>query len=100
MVNGPSVMAGYHHDLESTAKVLQSGWLKTGDLGYFTEKGLFITGRAKDLIIIRGKNYSAEDLERVAEKVEGVRASGVVAFATYDEARATDAVIIVCETRL
>jgi acyl-CoA synthetase (AMP-forming)/AMP-acid ligase II len=100
VVRGPSVMQGYYRDSRATNAVLRGDWLWTGDLGYFTERGLFITGRAKDLIIVRGKNFYAEDLERTVERIEGVRPSGVVAFGLYDEQRASDLVVMVCETRL
>ncbi len=95
---GPSVMDGYFHDPERTAEVLLDGWLWTGDLGYFVDGYLYVTGRAKDLIIIRGRNYYAEDLERHAEQVTGVRAGSVVAFGVYDEDKACDVVVMVCET--
>nr|NIP58539.1 fatty acyl-AMP ligase [Gemmatimonadota bacterium]NIR78923.1 fatty acyl-AMP ligase [Gemmatimonadota bacterium]NIT87560.1 fatty acyl-AMP ligase [Gemmatimonadota bacterium]NIU31426.1 fatty acyl-AMP ligase [Gemmatimonadota bacterium]NIV60400.1 fatty acyl-AMP ligase [Gemmatimonadota bacterium] len=49
-LRGPSVMSGYFSNDEATAEVLsEDGWLETGDLGYLTDKGLFITGRSKDL---------------------------------------------------
>ncbi len=97
---GPSVMEGYFQDPEKTAEVLLDGWLWTGDLGYFVDGWLHITGRAKDLIIIRGRNYYAEDLEVQAEQVTGVRIGSVVAFGVYDEEKAQDVVVVVCETRL
>jgi acyl-CoA synthetase (AMP-forming)/AMP-acid ligase II len=100
LIRGPSLMQGYYQDLEATSAVLREGWLWTGDLGYQTKDGLFITGRAKDLIIVRGKNFYAEDLERVAERIEGVLKSGVAAFGVYDEERATDITVVVCETKL
>jgi len=78
---------------------MRDGWLWTGDLGFFAEGELFVTGRAKDLIILRGRNIYAEDLERVAERVEGVRPGGSYAFAIYDEAQASDRVIMVVESR-
>jgi acyl-CoA synthetase (AMP-forming)/AMP-acid ligase II len=100
LVKGPSVMLGYFKDEAATAAVLQNGWLWTGDLGFFAAGGLFIAGRAKDLIILGGKNHYAEDLERVAEHVEGVRPGGAVAFGVYDEERARDVLVLICETRV
>ncbi len=99
ITSGPSVMLGYFKDPVKSREILREGWLWTGDLGYLSEGGVYITGRAKDLIIARGKNYYAEDIERVAETVEGLRPGGVVAFAIYDEAAARDAVVCVCETK-
>jgi len=98
MVKGPSVMQGYFDDPKSTRAVLQDGWLWTGDLGFFEGGGLYVAGRAKDLIIIGGKNHYAEDVERVAEHVEGVRPGGAAAFGVYDEERARDILVIVCES--
>ena len=101
IARGPSIMQGYFQDPKATAGVLRGGWLWTGDLGFFDEDGrLYVTGRAKDLIIIRGKNYYAEDLERVIEKLEGVRGGGAVCFALYDEEKATDLVVAICETKV
>jgi acyl-CoA synthetase (AMP-forming)/AMP-acid ligase II len=100
VARGPSLMNGYYRDEEATLKVLREGRLWTGDLGYFADGELYITGRAKDLIIVRGRNHYAEDLERVAERVDGVRAGGVAAFGVYDEEKAADLVVMVCETRV
>jgi acyl-CoA synthetase (AMP-forming)/AMP-acid ligase II len=100
VVRGPSVMQGYFGDAQATAEALRGGWLWTGDLGYFADGDLYITGRAKDLIIVRGKNHYAEDLERVAERVPGVRAGATCAFAVYDDELATDRIVIVCETKI
>ncbi len=96
---GPSVMEGYFRDAEATAAVMQEGWLWTGDLGYFADGRLYVTGRVKDLIIIRGRNFYAEDLELQAERVRGIRAGCAVAFGVYDETRAADVVVLVCETK-
>lgn len=100
VVSGPSLMDGYFRDREATDKVLRDGMLWTGDLGYFADGELFVTGRAKDLIIVRGRNHYAEDLERVAERVDGVRPGGAVAFGVYDAEKATDLVVVVCETKV
>ncbi|MBL9039545.1 MAG: fatty acyl-AMP ligase [Archangium sp.] len=100
VTRGPSVMKGYFRDQAATDKVLRDGCLWTGDLGFVDTGELFIAGRAKDLIIVRGKNFYAEDLEHVVERIDGTRGGGVVAFSVYDEEKANDLVVLVCETTL
>ncbi|MCU1271300.1 MAG: AMP-dependent synthetase and ligase [Acidobacteriaceae bacterium] len=65
LIRGPIVMKGYWNRRDATAEVLKDGWLHTGDLGYFDERGnLFITGRKKDVIILaNGKNVYPEEIE-------------------------------------
>ncbi len=100
LVKGPSVMKGYFQDPEATERILRSGWLWTGDLGFHDAGELFIAGRSKDMLILRGKNYYAEDLERIVERVDGARPGGVVAFGVYDEAKAADLSVMVVETKI
>ena len=100
VVRGPSIMKGYYRSPEETARVLHDGWLWTGDLGFFEGGSLFVTGRAKDLIIVRGRNHYPEDIERVAERVEGVRAGATAGFAVYDEEKAVDLAVLVVETKV
>lgn len=80
-VRGTSVMTGYFNDPETTAAVLSSdGWLNTGDLGYQANGQVVITGRQKDLIIIKGRNIWPQDLEYVAERQDEVRPGDASAF--------------------
>ncbi|HEX3555740.1 MAG TPA: fatty acyl-AMP ligase [Thermoanaerobaculia bacterium] len=84
-IQGPSLMDGYLGDPEATASVLRDGWLDTGDLGflYGCEGGeLYLTGRARDVVILRGRNYAPEEIERAVEGVPGVRA-GCAAAASW-----------------
>jgi acyl-CoA synthetase (AMP-forming)/AMP-acid ligase II len=99
-VTGPSVMAGYLNDAEATSRVIWGGALRTGDLGYVAGGELYIAGRKKHMLIVRGRNYYAEAIEGVVERVDGVRRGNAVAFGAYDERRATDLLHIVVETRL
>jgi fatty-acyl-CoA synthase len=81
-LRGPSVMSGYFEMPEETRAVLdEQGWLNTGDIGYLTDGVLTITGRQKDLIIIRGRNIWPQDIEHLAETQPEVRLDGSVAFA-------------------
>ncbi|OYX33084.1 MAG: acyl-CoA synthetase [Caulobacterales bacterium 32-69-10] len=79
---GPSLMQAYFDQPEETAQVLSAdGWLDTGDLGYMTEGQLVITGRAKDLIIVNGRNIWPQDLEWTAEaEAPNLRAGDVAVF--------------------
>ncbi|MEM8959923.1 MAG: fatty acyl-AMP ligase [Acidobacteriota bacterium] len=70
-VSGPSVFAGYWNDPEATAESLRDGWLHTGDLGFLHDGELYLTGRLKDLLIIRGHNVMPHELEWLAESVVG-----------------------------
>ncbi|MBI5185355.1 MAG: non-ribosomal peptide synthetase [Nitrospinae bacterium] len=64
-------MAGYYDNPVSTQDAFCGEWLRTGDLGFMREGRLCVTGRAKDIIFISGRNFYAHDLENVAQKVEG-----------------------------
>jgi long-chain acyl-CoA synthetase len=65
ILRGAIVMKGYWDRPDATADVLKDGWLYTGDLGYFDQRGnLFITGRRKEVIILaNGKNIYPEEIE-------------------------------------
>ncbi len=72
LIKGDNVTPGYYNNSEATRKTITpDGWLKTGDLGFFINDQLVITGRAKDIIFVNGQNYYPHDLERVAEELEG-----------------------------
>jgi fatty-acyl-CoA synthase len=85
--SGPSLMKSYFGEPAETAKTLSAdGWLDTGDLGYTLDGQIVITGRAKDLIIVNGRNVWPQDLEWTAEKeVEGLRAGDVAVFSVNND---------------
>ncbi|MDD2058576.1 AMP-binding protein [Pseudomonas sp. GD03860] len=83
--SGDSVARGYWRNRQASARafVCREGrtWLRTGDLGFLREGRLFVTGRLKDMIIVRGQNIYPQDLERAVEyNVEGARKGRVSAF--------------------
>ncbi|MEN3976658.1 fatty acyl-AMP ligase [Emcibacter sp. SYSU 3D8] len=80
-VRGPSVMSGYFNDPEGTRNVLdEAGWLDTGDMGYMVGRSLYIVGRAKDLIILNGRNHWPQDIEWTVEQIEGLRSGDSAAI--------------------
>jgi fatty-acyl-CoA synthase len=95
VVRGPSVTAGYFQDPELTGQTfkplpeepLENGqgvpWLHTGDLGYTAGGGLFVCGRLKDIIIVRGRNYYPSDIEWAVAQLPSVRRGNVVAFGVF-----------------
>lgn len=96
MFRGPSLMREYFNGREETARVLtDDGWLDTGDLGFFLDGSLVVTGRSKDLILANGRNIWPQDLEWLVEhEVEGVRSGDVAAF-SVDEAEAENIILLV-----
>src|SRR5690606_1295497 len=78
-IKGPQVMKGYYNKPEETLKVLEDGWLKTGDLGYMTDEGYVkIVDRKKDMIIVSGFNVYPNEIEEVIVKHPKVLEAGVV----------------------
>jgi acyl-CoA synthetase (AMP-forming)/AMP-acid ligase II len=98
LVQSPGVMQGYYRDPDATARVLRDGWLHTGDLGYLDADGyLFITGRMKDMIIVRGQNVVPSDIEEAADHVPGIRYSAAVGIES--ERTGTQRLHVVAEVR-
>ena len=97
---GPSSFKGYFRRPDVTAEVQRAdGWVDTGDLGYIGEGELFITGRAKDLIIKGGRNYYPHEFEAAAASVSGIRQGCIAAFSVPDPSSGTERIVVVAETR-
>ena len=92
---GPSVTAGYHDNPVATLESFRNGWLYTGDLGYLVDGNLYVCGRIKDLIIIRGANFYPQDIERSVADVPGLRRDNVVAFSVIEQGE--EALVIAAE---
>lgn len=93
---GPSVAGGYFHDPEATSRTFTNDWLLTGDLGYRAGDQLYVTGRLKDLLVIRGRNTDPQQVEWVVEQIDGVRSGNVVAFTRPGQD--TEELVVVFET--
>ncbi|MDP9033248.1 MAG: fatty acyl-AMP ligase [Myxococcota bacterium] len=102
LVRGPSISPGYFEEPELTAETFRAlpgvpgdPWLWTGDLGYLSEQRLFVCGRVKDIIIVRGRNYYPSDIEWAISELPGIRRGNVVAFgADFD---GEEQLVVCCE---
>ncbi|GAB3760470.1 hypothetical protein GCM10028796_09150 [Ramlibacter monticola] len=88
-VSGPSVAVGYWNQPQVNREIFQAQladsplrYLRTGDTGYVRNGCLHITGRIKDIVIIQGRNYHAEDIEWSLANLKGLRAGCAAAFST------------------
>jgi fatty-acyl-CoA synthase len=77
-VTGASLMTGYLD--RSPSEGFAGQWIHTGDVGFLFDGELYVTGRAKDVLIVMGNNYYPEDFEWAAGRVAGVRPGRAVAF--------------------
>jgi len=92
---GPQVMKGYWNNPAETAKVIQDGWLKTGDVGHQDAKGYFtITDRKKDMILVSGFNVYPNEIESVVASHPGVLECGVVGVPDEKSGEAVKVVIV------
>lgn len=97
--SGPSATAGYHRNAEATRRMIRDGWLDTGDYGYLADGELFLTGRAKDLIIRGGRNIYPYELEQAVGELPGVRKGCVAVFGSPEPVDGTERLVVVAETR-
>jgi fatty-acyl-CoA synthase len=97
---GPSATSGYYRNPEATRALLQpDSFVDSGDLAYRASGELYITGRAKDIIIKAGRNIYPQEVEEIAGRVAGVRTGCVVAFGAPDERSGTERLVIAAEVR-
>lgn len=97
-VSGGSVFVGYREEAATRECFTSDGWFRTGDLGFLEAGQLFITGRAKDEIVINGAKLAAQLIESAAESAAGVSPSFAAAFSVRLAESATDQLAVVLHT--
>ncbi|HVS04374.1 MAG TPA: AMP-binding protein, partial [Thermoanaerobaculia bacterium] len=96
---GPSATSGYFRNPAATHRLVrEDGWLDSEDLGYLADGELFLTGRAKDLIIRAGRNLYPQELEEAVGELPGVRKGGVAVFATAGAEEGGERMVVVAES--
>jgi acyl carrier protein len=101
LFRGPSRTWGYFRNPEATREAIDAeGWMDSGDLGYWANGEIFITGRLKDCIIKGGHNIIPQDVENAAAEVAGVRKGCIAAFGSVSPEAGTERLVVVAETRI
>ena len=81
LVKGPTVMKGYWHQAEATARAIKNGWLHTGDIARMDEDGfVYIVDRIKDMIISMGENVYPREIEELVYSFPGIEDAAVIAI--------------------
>jgi fatty-acyl-CoA synthase len=97
-VRGPNVMAGYFGRADLTDQVLRDGWLDCGDQGFIHGGELFVCGRSKETVIIRGANHAPQDFEAALDGLPGVRTGCAVAVGYVPVGADDEALAMLVET--
>ena len=96
---GPSATSGYFRNPEATCSLFDGDWLDTGDVGYVAAGELYVTGRAKDVIIRGGQHIHPQEAEAAIGNIAGIRKGCVVVFGVADREAGTEKVVVLAETR-
>ncbi|MBY0280274.1 AMP-binding protein, partial [Candidatus Binatia bacterium] len=99
-LSSDSAFAGYDDAAAARPHDGTPVWLPTGDRGYVADGDLFFVARARDVIVIAGEKHAPHDVEAAINAVPGVRPGCAAAFGVRDEARGTEALAAVVETRV
>jgi acyl-CoA synthetase (AMP-forming)/AMP-acid ligase II len=97
LASGPSLMTEYLGNPAASEAALRDGWLDTGDLGFLADGELYLVGRAKDVLILRGRNHDPQDVEHAALGVEGARAGCAVAVSHLAEGASGERLLVFVE---
>jgi acyl-CoA synthetase (AMP-forming)/AMP-acid ligase II len=96
-VRAPFVMKGYFENPEATSAAIKDGWLDTGDLGFVEHGELYLCGRARDLVIIRGANHVPQEFEECLAPLAGVRTGCAVALGTIAPDTQEESLLVLAE---
>jgi acyl-CoA synthetase (AMP-forming)/AMP-acid ligase II/acyl carrier protein len=98
-IRGDNVTSAYYQCPQCDESAFVDGWLDTGDLGFMTGRGLFITGRYKEVLFVSGQNWYPQDIEQLLQQVPGIEAGKVAVGALRSESNAEDLVLVFIQFR-
>ena len=93
-IRGDNVTSAYYQCPRCDESAFVDGWLDTGDLGFMTGRGLFISGRCKEVLFVSGQNWYPQDIEQVLQQIPGIEAGRVAVGALRSESNAEDLLLV------
>ncbi len=99
-VSGAFLFDGYFQNLSADKAAFDEKWFRSGDMGFMHDGELYVCGRIKEMLIVHGRNFYANDIEEIVNKVLGVKPGRVVALGLYDPTTASEEAMILAETIL
>jgi surfactin family lipopeptide synthetase A len=93
-IMGDNITSGYYGNEVDHTLTFHGPWLRTGDNGFFYEDNLYITGRTKDIIFIRGQNLYAHDLENLAIQYYDIPYGKLIISGVFDERKGRDIILL------
>jgi fatty-acyl-CoA synthase len=97
LIRSNCMLDSYHNNWEITQIAVVDGWFKTGDLGFFHEGELYVTGRSKEMLIIGGENIYPQDIETILNAKPYLIPGRNVAFGVENEKTGTERLVILAE---
>lgn len=93
-ITGEMLSAGYYRNDSANSVFHSNGWFSTGDLGFIQHSRLYITGREKETIIIRGQNFFCHEIEAVLNTVLGIKSTYCAVSSFFDSSKATEELLV------
>ena len=90
-------MDGYFDRPDATREAFRDGWLDTGDRGFIHSGELFLTGRKKDVLILRGRCHSPTEVEAAVDEIDGVRTGCSVAVSWLPDGEDGEVLLLLVE---
>ncbi|MFT4089789.1 MAG: AMP-binding protein [Asticcacaulis sp.] len=99
-VTGRFVFDGYYKNPTMTEEAMDASYYRTGDTGFFHDGELYVCGRIKEMLIVNGRNYYANDIEDIVNSLDGIKKGRNVAFSVFQPRTQSEAAVVVVETEL
>ncbi len=93
-IKGAGITSGYYNNPEETHRSFNNTWFNTGDKGFIFNGNLYVTGRIKDIIFVRGQNLYAHDLESLACKYSGITYGKIIMGGLFDSRKGYDQILV------
>jgi fatty-acyl-CoA synthase len=99
-VRSPFLFDGYFRNPAATDAGMDGSWFRSGDIGFILDGELYVCGRSKEMLIVHGRNYYANDIEALINPLAGIKPGRVVAVGVFDSVTGSEEAVVLAETML